>query len=158
MTVHRCQETLRVGGGSAGCIRRAQHDGAGAPGALRPRTFRGGGPGRRAVGEATCAMGSGGIPTIGARGAVGDDAGRLSESVVGPRDACGGLSTTEPVPPGRFGPALSGEAGRDGGEVDEATRAMGSGGISTTGRDGVITQHYHTSFQLRMVLLVPTSN
>jgi hypothetical protein len=57
------------------------------------------------------AMGSGGISTIWSRGAVRYDAGSLPESVVGPRDACGGLSTTEPVPPGRVAPALSGEAG-----------------------------------------------
>ena len=73
---------------------------------------------------------SGGISTTGARGAVGDDAGRLFESVVSPRDACGGLSTTEPVPPGRAPHAFGGGGpGRRG--VGEATRAMGSGGTST---------------------------
>ena len=60
--------------------------------------------------------------------------------------------------PGARRPRALGEAGRDGGEVGEATRAMGSGGFSTSGRDGVITpQHYHTLYIVSTAHGAPSS-
>ena len=137
-------------------MRWAQHDGAGAPRARRPRALGEAGRDGGDVGEATRAMGSGGISTTGARGAVKDDAGRLPESVVSPRDACGGLSTTEPVPPGRVAPALW---GRRAGTAGRSARRRARWALGVSRRADVMVSLHHniiihyTSFQLRMVLL-----